>query len=162
MLRSVLTLLLLHATAGLQLRPAVSSLRSSRAAASLRSSRAAARRALQMAAKDVQMVWLTGAADLRLGDQEGFARAAAAGGSVLPVYVLDPDLLSCKSEDTLRWLHVALTGLYEALGGRLVVRSGSSAEVLYDLARECDADTCYFIADDPAARLRATQRAVAA
>eukprot|EP00966_Prymnesium_polylepis_P081713 1892838-Prymnesium_polylepis.1 len=106
-----------------------------------------------------QIVWLTGCADLRLSDHDGFARASAAGGEVLPVFVLDPDLLSCRPDDSLANLHAALTSLDDALGGRLIVRSGTSASVLTEIARKSNAAACHFLADDTETSVRTTQRA---
>ncbi|MEO7129995.1 MAG: deoxyribodipyrimidine photo-lyase, partial [Dermatophilaceae bacterium] len=76
--------------------------------------------------------------DLRLRDHPALAAAAAAGGDVLPVFVLDPRLLAGGAARTHR-LHASLAALHEATGGALVLRHGDPAEAIPALAAEVDA-----------------------
>jgi hypothetical protein len=110
------------------------------------------------------LVWFTGGADLRLHDHAGLSAAAKAGARVVPVFVLDDELVLGMPESTVRRLHSALAGLdgelEAAYGGRLVFRQGSAGKVLAELAREAKATVCHVIADEvtfhhKAARARA-------
>ena len=89
-----------------------------------------------------QIVWLR--RDLRLADQAAFAAAAAAGGAVIPVYVLDdsgPDVRPMGAASRW-WLHHSLASLdadLRKLGSRLILRRGNSAQVLAEVARETGA-----------------------
>ncbi|MDB2324340.1 DNA photolyase family protein [Alphaproteobacteria bacterium] len=73
--------------------------------------------------------------DLRLGDNPALS-AAAANGTVLPIYILDdenagPDRMGSASR---WWLHHSLNALNESLAGKLRVFSGDPAEILPALA----------------------------
>ena len=110
-----------------------------------------------------QLVWLTGAGDLRAHDNGGLSAAAEAGGSVVPVFVLDDKVhLRGLAPAAVRRLHAALSGLQAQLGERLVVRSGDSAAVLEQVARECAATACHVISDDVDFRYRASQQTACA
>lgn len=81
--------------------------------------------------------------DLRLTDNAALAAAAADGGEVIPVYVLDqrPGAASCW------WLHHSLAALDDALqarGSRLLLRTGPAAAVLADLARDTGAQAVHW------------------
>ena len=92
-----------------------------------------------------QLVWLTGAEDLRLSDHGGF-EAASAAGAVVPVFVLDPAVHLSYPPPRLRRLHRALSSLEAALseeyGVTLVVRRGGASAVLPQVAQECGATAC--------------------
>ena len=84
--------------------------------------------------------------DLRLPDNRGLARAAAAD-TVLPVWVLDPDLR--ERLGTRQWAFLLgglrrLRARYREMGSDLVIREGPPAAVLADLATEYDADRIYY------------------
>ena len=77
--------------------------------------------------------------DLRLADNPALT-AAAAGGAVLPVYVLEEGLGGAGRW----WLHHSLQALANALeqrGTGLILRRGDPAKVLRELAAESDAKT---------------------
>lgn len=82
--------------------------------------------------------------DLRLSDNTAFARAAREYGAVLPVFVLDPHLLTAKDIGAPRVaflldsLHVLKQRLAER-GLPLIVRRGDPRTVLPELARACGA-----------------------
>ncbi len=83
---------------------------------------------------NVQIIWFR--QDLRLRDQAAVAAAAAAG-PVLPVYVLDESRIVRPMGGASRWwLHHSLAELdqsLKAMGGRLLLLRGPSAEVLRNL-----------------------------
>ena len=87
--------------------------------------------------------------DLRLHDQPALV-AAAAEGTVIPVYILDDVTPSDRSMGGASrwWLHHSLTSLDEslrALGSRLILRRGESASVLAALAAETGAERIHAI-----------------
>jgi deoxyribodipyrimidine photo-lyase len=84
--------------------------------------------------------------DLRIRDNRGLA-AAAAGDTVLPVFVVDPEVRDVVGDrqwafwmDGLRMLR----GAYRERGSDLLVREGDPAEVLSAVADEHDADRVYY------------------
>ena len=88
-----------------------------------------------------QIVWLR--RDLRLSDQPAL-HAAAQAGPVIAVYVLDDDTPKHRKMGGASrwWLHHSLASLekdLQALGSRLILRRGVSAEVIADLTRETGA-----------------------
>lgn len=76
--------------------------------------------------------------DLRLTDHPALA-AAAAGGDVLPLFVLDPVLLASAGEVRRHRLLASLHALRSATDGALVVRTGDPASVLPAVAAELGA-----------------------
>lgn len=76
--------------------------------------------------------------DLRLSDNPALV-AAAAQGSVLPLFVRDPGLSGTGRPRRAR-LEASLAALREATGGALVVRTGKPAEVVEAVAREVGAE----------------------
>jgi len=85
--------------------------------------------------------------DLRLGDNPALARAVAAGGPVLPLFVVDPALVAPAGPPRTAFLLRCLEALDGSLGGRLVVRHGDPAVVVPALAAEVGADAV-FAAED--------------
>jgi len=84
--------------------------------------------------------------DLRLADNQALAEALARGGPVVPVFVLDPDLLGSREHGAATrrrgFLFAGLRALDAALGARgarLVVRRGRPASVLRALVAEVGA-----------------------
>ena len=78
--------------------------------------------------------------DLRLADHAAIVLAAGCG-SVLPVYVVEPDYWALPDTSARQWQAVAegLTDLradLSAFGGTLVIRSGDAVEVLDRLCRQ--------------------------
>ncbi|MDO5627285.1 MAG: deoxyribodipyrimidine photo-lyase [Mobilicoccus sp.] len=82
--------------------------------------------------------------DLRLGDHP--ALVAAAEDDVLPLVVLDPDLLSGGGVRTAAYVR-SVAALKEQTEGRLVVRSGDPAKVVPAVAREVKARAVHISAE---------------
>ena len=106
--------------------------------------------------KPTTIVWFR--LDLRLADHSALTAAAACGGPVVPVFVVDD-----AGEGRWRaggaskwWLHQSLATLDKALrgcGSRLVLRQGEAAKVLAALARETGADcVCHHRRAEPTLR----------
>lgn len=96
---------------------------------------------------DTVLLWLR--QDLRLHDQPALIAAAAAG-SVIPVYVLDDDAPGKWRIGAAQrwWLHHSLAALDEALrakGSRLILRRGSAVAELEKLAAETGAGAVHAI-----------------
>ena len=100
------------------------------------------------------LVWFR--RDLRIADHPALADAAARG-SVLPVFVLDPRLLG-RSPRRDAWIGAALAALdteLRALGAHLTLRRGEPAAELVQLARETGATGVWWNRDaSPYARAR--------
>ena len=93
------------------------------------------------------IVWLR--QDLRLGDHPALSAAAERGGAVIPVYIWAPDEEGAwvPGGATCWWLHQSLAALaaaLEAIGSRLVIRSGDSLETLRSLVKETGAGAVYW------------------
>ena len=84
--------------------------------------------------------------DLRLADNPALI-AAAAGGDVTPLFVLDPLFLSRSGAPRLAFLFRNLRALNESMGGALVVRSGDPVLVVAQVASEVAAK-CVYIGKD--------------
>ncbi|WP_373488808.1 deoxyribodipyrimidine photo-lyase [Blastomonas sp.] len=87
------------------------------------------------------IVWLR--RDLRLADQAAFAAAAKAG-PVIPVFVLDDVTPKHRKMGGASrwWLHHSLASLaktLEGMGSKLILRRGTAADVIAELARETGA-----------------------
>jgi len=76
--------------------------------------------------------------DLRLSDNLALLEAVGRsnGSGVLPVFVLDDELLSFAGPTRASYLSMTLQSLNESLSGALILRAGDPAAVLVDLARE--------------------------
>jgi deoxyribodipyrimidine photo-lyase len=84
--------------------------------------------------------------DLRLADNPALLRAADLG-AVVPVFVIDPRLVSPSGAPRLAFLLRTLRSLDESLDGALVVRTGDPTEVMVQLAGESGASTVVAAAD---------------
>ena len=93
------------------------------------------------------ILWLR--RDLRLADHPALVAAheSAAGGSVLPLFVLDPRLWDPAGPSRRAWLTASLRALHEQYDGALVIRHGSPVDVLPQLAREVGAGTVHISAE---------------
>ena len=93
------------------------------------------------------ILWLR--RDLRLADHPALVAAheAASGGSVLPLFVLDPTLWASAGPARRAWLASSLRSLSEQYDGALVIRHGSPAQVLPRLAREVGAASVHISAE---------------
>ena len=104
------------------------------------------------------VVWLR--RDLRVEDHPAFAAAAAHGGPVVPLFVVDPELVrALPSDGALFDFQAACLADLEAglqrRGGGLIVRTGPPVDVVPAVAREAGAVAVIFQADtDPYARAR--------
>jgi len=98
--------------------------------------------------------------DLRLRDNQALQASLTAGEKVIPVFILDPVLLSsaAASEKRTAFLFEGLRSLDEALrwrGSKLVVRQGEALEQLTTLIKESKASRIYAERDySPYARRR--------
>jgi deoxyribodipyrimidine photo-lyase len=93
------------------------------------------------------LVWFRG--DLRLGDNPALAAAAARGGPVVPVYVLDDGAEGRWRPGAASrwWLHHSLGALDGSLrerGSRLVLARGGAGRELTRLSRACGAGAVYW------------------
>ena len=96
---------------------------------------------------DPTLLWLR--RDLRVADQAALA-AAASEGPVVPVYILDDETPKHRimGGASRWWLHHSLASLdadLRAVGSRLILRRGKSADVLAALAQETGAKTIHAI-----------------
>jgi deoxyribodipyrimidine photo-lyase len=92
--------------------------------------------------QDATILWFR--RDLRLTDNEAVARAAALGGAVVPVFILEGDHGPVRAPGAASywWLDKSLQALAEDLAGRgsrLLIRRGVPADVLLGLAGEVKA-----------------------
>ncbi len=100
------------------------------------------------------LVWFR--QDLRITDQPALLAAAAEGGPVLALYVLDDSLAWPLGGAARWWLHGSLQSLgaaLEKLGSALVLRRGRADQIVPALAREIGAAAVHAgIAHEPAWR----------
>ncbi|MCJ8239383.1 cryptochrome/photolyase family protein [Peteryoungia algae] len=87
--------------------------------------------------------------DLRLSDHAALATAADEGFRVLPLYIREPEEAGTGPLGAAQgwWLHHSLTALgqaIDALGSRLILRSGPAERVLTDLISETDASAVFW------------------
>jgi len=85
--------------------------------------------------------------DLRLGDHPALLAAVAAGGAVLPLFVLDDHLRGPSGAARLAFLYGCLRDLDAATGGHLVVLHGDPAQVVPALAQTVGAASVHVTAD---------------
>jgi len=84
--------------------------------------------------------------DLRLHDQAALLEAAAEGGPVVPVYVLDESTPWTLGGASRWWLHHSLASLSKdllALGAPLILRRGEAAKIIPALAAEFSVRTVH-------------------
>ena len=113
-----------------------------------------------------QIVWFTGAADLRVADHGGLlvaaSTAAERGAAVVPIFIFDPEVHFMYPPSRMALLHAALTSLEQELFERwevpLILRSGDPAALLPALADECGASAVHTIAADVEMPMRRAQR----
>ncbi|UPW00014.1 DNA photolyase family protein [Halorussus gelatinilyticus] len=88
--------------------------------------------------------------DLRASDNRALAEAARGDGSVLPVFVFDPEILAHASPPRVAVMLDALESLradYRELGGDLLVVRGDPREEVPRIAESYDADAVYWNRD---------------
>ena len=87
--------------------------------------------------------------DLRLRDNPALLEAVdrASGSGVLPVFILDSELLSFAGPSRASYLSMTLQALNESLSGALILRAGDPTAVLVDLAREYGVTEIFATAD---------------
>jgi deoxyribodipyrimidine photo-lyase len=110
-----------------------------------------------VSARQVAIWWVR--RDFRLSDNPALHAAVDDGESVLPLFVLDPTLLSSAGEARRAWLtaalHVLDHDLRDAGGAGLSVVRGKPAEVVSHMAKAYDAHQVHVAADfGPYGRLR--------
>ncbi|MDO9416969.1 cryptochrome/photolyase family protein [Pararhizobium sp.] len=96
---------------------------------------------------DPVIVWFR--KDLRLSDNHALSAAVSSGRPVLAVYIRDTDAPETGPLGAAQawWLHHSLDALaksIEALGNRLILRSGKAGDVLGDLINETSAGSVYW------------------
>ncbi|MBL7649472.1 MAG: deoxyribodipyrimidine photo-lyase [Candidatus Hydrogenedentes bacterium] len=84
--------------------------------------------------------------DLRLADNPALTAAIASGQPVIPVFIWSPEEEGNwpPGAATRAWLErslAALAAAYETCGSRLILRQGSTCDILLSLCDECGADT---------------------
>ena len=91
------------------------------------------------------IVWLRN--DLRLSDNPALFEALQSGASVTCVYVLDESEPHALGSASRWWLHHSLYAFsekIEALGGRLILRSGDPVRIIPDIVSEASANAVYW------------------
>lgn len=86
---------------------------------------------------------------MRLDDNAALAAAAESGAPVIPIYINEPQDVGTGPLGSAQrwWLHHSLTALgrrFEAMGSRLILRSGDAATVLASLIAGTGAQTLYW------------------
>jgi deoxyribodipyrimidine photo-lyase len=96
--------------------------------------------------------------DLRLADHPALHAAVEDGAAIVPLFVVDPRLMSGRDAPREAWFRATLGALVKALGGsgaRLVIRRGDPREEVPRVAREAAARAVYWTDDyTPYARRR--------
>ncbi len=98
--------------------------------------------------------------DLRLADNLALVAAARAG-TVVALFVVDPELVAPVGATRAAYVAASLTALDESMGGALVIRVGDPTTVVPEVARELGARHV-FASGDSTPRARRRDRAVAA
>jgi deoxyribodipyrimidine photo-lyase len=98
-----------------------------------------------MAGEGVAVVWFR--RDLRLSDNPALIEAVRAADDVVPLFVLDDRLRTPSGPNRLAFLAGCLRELHDATGGNLVIRTGSPATSVAELAREVNATAVYCAED---------------
>lgn len=82
--------------------------------------------------------------DLRLADNAALC-AAARHGTVLPIYIVDPDNDPSATADTAHswWLHNSLQQLNQQLGGKLQLFKGDALEIIASLIKNYPIESLY-------------------
>jgi len=100
-------------------------------------------------AEEVGLVWFR--RDLRLGDNPAWAAATSERNAVVPLYVIDPTFLASVGPYRRRQLIANLQALdydlFEATGGRLLVRFGDPRVLVPEAVRVFSAGALYLNAD---------------
>ena len=97
--------------------------------------------------------------DLRLADNPALVAAARAG-TVVALFVVDPELVAPVGATRAVYVAASLTALDESMGGVLVIRVGDPTTVVPEVARELGAKRV-FASGDSTPRARRRDRAVA-
>ena len=85
--------------------------------------------------------------DLRLTDNPALLRALAEHTDVVPVFVVDPNLLKNSGAPRVAYMCDALNALDNSMGRALVYRHGDPVDVILALAEEVGADDVYVARD---------------
>lgn len=94
--------------------------------------------------KSPNIVWFRN--DLRLSDNPALSAAAAEGGPVVPVYILDDESPGefAMGAASRWWLHRSLRRLNDALEGRLTIARGNAAKLIPTLVADTGAKGVYW------------------
>jgi deoxyribodipyrimidine photo-lyase len=84
--------------------------------------------------------------DLRLADHPALVAAAATGSIVVPLFVVDPMFASAGAPRR-AYMHAALAGLDDSMGGALVYRYGDPTTVVPRFAEEVGAESVFVTRD---------------
>ncbi len=85
--------------------------------------------------------------DLRLADNPALLKALAEHADVVPVFVVDPNLLKNAGAPRVAYMCDALNALDNSMGRALVYRHGDPVDVILALAEEVGADDVYVARD---------------
>ncbi len=85
--------------------------------------------------------------DLRLQDNPALLEAIKSGEEIVPVFILDPTLISASGSKRLAYLADSLRALDTSLSGALHVMVGDQVEVLQQLQKRYNADSVHISAE---------------
>ena len=85
--------------------------------------------------------------DLRLIDNPALLAAIEAGDEIVPVFILDPQLIKITGEKGLAYLAQSLRSLDESLGNKLLVCEGDPVDVLTELKKKYETTSVHISAE---------------
>jgi deoxyribodipyrimidine photo-lyase len=85
--------------------------------------------------------------DLRLTDNPALLAAIEAGEEIVPVFILDPQLIQATGTKRLAYMAASLRSLDESLGNKLHVCVGDQVDVLKELMKKYDATSVHISAE---------------
>lgn len=85
--------------------------------------------------------------DLRLADSPALCAAVATGRPVIPLFIVDENVLAPAGPTRAAFLQASLASLSDSMGGALVVRTGYPVDVLQSFAKEVGATSIYATGD---------------
>ena len=85
--------------------------------------------------------------DLRLIDNPALLAAIEAGDEIVPVFILDPQLIKITGEKGLAYLAASLKSLDESLENKLLVCEGDPVDVLTELKKKYETTSVHVAAE---------------